>query len=349
MKKIVLVFLAFLIAASVIYSSCVSKTNGVKNSSSEITYTLRFSTHIPEYTPQVSLYKEWAKEIGTLTEGKCKIVIYSDSTLVAPADVLTGLQTGIVDAAEIVTELFVDQRPLIPILSMPFMGLGSWQEGAQILAQVSAEYPELANEWSDFHVLFWEIKSNMQIHSQRSVKQPQDLQGVRVISHGALGDLINEIGGESVNFATPDWYLSLDKGLVNAMFMDWGAIYEMKCHEFLKFHTDSPEGISLGIGFCAMNLDTWNSLPPGIQDAITQASSIMLEKIANDSIRINSEYVKNVKSEDPGHTFITLTEEQAQDWLEVSQPVHRANLENLDAKGLPATKIYELAMELANH
>ena len=75
----------------------------------------------------------------------------------APPDVITGLQTGVADAAEIVTDFFADQRPLTPILAMPFMGLGDWQEGAKILEQVSDQYPELGEEWSDFHVLFWEI------------------------------------------------------------------------------------------------------------------------------------------------------------------------------------------------
>ena len=48
-----------------------------------------------------------------------------------------------------------------------------------------------------------------------------------------------------------------------------------------------------------------------------------------------------------GHSIVTLTPEQEQLWYDATSAVRDAYLADLDAQGLPATEIYERAIELA--
>jgi len=329
MRKQLLIVLCVLLVSTVIIGGCTSATPTTMPSTSSATtpattaaqpIELRFSSHIPPFAPQIKLYQEWADEINKNTNGQVTITIYAGGTLLQPMDVITGIKSGIADMAEVINEMVANERPLTPILTMPFMGLGDWKRGAEMVGKLEQQFPAFANEWKDFKTLFRIIRTGTGIHD----KSP----------------------GSAVSLNIPDWYTSLDRGLVEGMFMDIGAIYEVKVYTLMPYHTDFPNGMSLNIGQTIMNLDTWNKLPPDVQKAIDDASSKITAKIAQTTVDVNAQYIAEIKKEG-GHTFIMLTQEEADQWYQAAVSEHQKYLEKAEAKGLPAKELYEAALKMA--
>jgi len=275
-----------------------------------------------------------------------KITIYPGGQLMQPMDVITGIKSNIADMAEVINEMVANERPLTPILSLPFMGLGDWQNGKQIMDKLIADYPALGNEWKDFKTLFRIIRTGTGIHGKNPIKVPADLKGKKVIATGMIADIVNSQGGSAVSLNIPDWYTSLDRGLVEAMFMDIGAVYEVKVYTLMPNHVEFPKGMSFNIGQVVMNLDTWNKLPPNAQKAIDDASAKITTKIPQTTTEVNAGYIANIKKEG-GHNFIMLTQAEADQWYNAAVTEHQKYLAKAEAKGLPAKAIYETALKLA--
>jgi TRAP-type C4-dicarboxylate transport system substrate-binding protein len=352
-KKIIgLVICVLLIAAFVLVGCAPAATSTSPSSPAATTpaaakpIELRFSSHIPPFAPQVALYKEWAEEINKNTNGQVKITVYAGGTLLQPMDVITGIKSNIADMAEVINEMVANERPLTPILNLPFMGLGDWQNAKQIMDKLSADYPALANEWKDFKTLFRIIRTGTMIHDKTAIRVPTDLKGKKIQATGILADIVNAQGGSAVTLNIPDWFTSLDRGLIEGMFMDIGAVYEVKVYTMMPNHTDFPKGMSVNIGQAIMNLDTWNKLPPNVQKVIDDASAKLTTKIAQMTVDVNAGYIANIKKEG-GHNFIMLSQDEADKWFAAASTEHQKYLAKAEAKGMPAKAIYEAALKLA--
>lgn len=307
---------------------------------------LRFSTHIPPFAPPVKVYKQWAEDIKQATDGRVQITVYAGGTLMQLPDSIAGVKSGIAHMALIVTDIAANERPLTPILQLPFLGLGDWQAGSKMMAQLRNEFPELNAEYSDFKILFREIRTGMGIHTNFPLRVPSDLKGKKIIARGMNATIINTVGGAAMDLDVPDWYTSLDRGLADGIFMDTGAMFEMKLYQLLPYHADFANGMNLQLGIIIMNQKTWDALPSDIQKIIDDISQAMELKIAETTVEKNKQYVTEMKKID-GQKFTILNDEEAELWLKAAGSEHEKYLTKAEAKGLPARAIYQRAIELS--
>ena len=94
-----------------------------------------------------------------------------------------------------------------------------------------------------------------------------------------------------------------------------------------------------------MNQDVWNKLPADVQQAITDVSVNMEVNLAQGTVDVNKQYKADMEK-DSSQKFIMLTDAQAEQWLKAAAEEHKKYLAKADAKGLPATAIYNRAVEL---
>lgn len=308
---------------------------------------LRFSVHMPPFAPPVKVYQAWCNEVDAATNGRVKVTMYPGGTLLPAEDAVAGVKAGIAHIALIVSRMVANERPLTPILELPFLGLGDWEKGSQMMEQLRQEFPELGKEYADFKILFREIRTGMGIHTKTLIKLPSDLKGKKVIVSGMNATIVNSVGGAAIDLALPDWYTALDRGLADGIFMDIGAVYEVKLHTLLPYHADFANGMNLQLGIIVMNLQTWNGLSPDIQKAMDKVSTEMELNIARKTVEVNKQYIANMKK-DGGHTFTILTKTEEKQWLDAAKAEHDKYLAKAEARGLPARAIYNRALELSH-
>ena len=106
----------------------------------------------------------------------------------------------------------------------------------------------------------------------------------------------------------------------------------------------------MGIEFgCAMmvypmNLDTWNSLPADIQQVFDETKSWTMDSLVALS---NAEYESALKIyEEAGIETFHLSPEEYAKRLELQKGVVAERIEELNAKGLPGTELWEESQRL---
>jgi len=344
MKKLSLSLLVITLVIGFVFNLLIPSLSA---QAAEKVFELKLSSHKPPMAAPIKVYKEWAKKVEEATNGRVKIDIYSASSLVKLEDIISSTKRGICDFGDLVLYQERQRFPLTAILDLPYMNLGNPRNGMKIWVELEKKFPQMKAEHKDFKVLNRTTSSAGHLHMRKKeVRIPEDLKGTKIIAGGHLARVLKSIGASPVNISVPDWYSSLDRGLVEGTFLHYYGVYETKIYELLPYHTDIGHGYALHTEEIIMNLDSWNKLPTDIQKVFDDLSPWVTEQVwdtIDDVIAEGRKVMKNA-----GHTFIKCTPEEVELWRKVSLPIHEEWIKEQEDKGLPARAIYEEALRLSN-
>ena len=340
-KKLILILLAVTIVVTPLFSACAEEklTEPIE---------LNFATFMPPFAAQFGAYQEWADKISEQTEGMVTVTLYPAGSLLPPDDMLTGVKSGMAEIGDTTLGMWTDQFPLSGILMLPFMPVGETEDALDIWLTLQDEFPEMAAEFEDVKVLFYSGSGAdaFALHStDKSIVAPGDMAGVTVQAEGGMVAVMESINAAPVTHSNMEWYTDLQTGIFEAMWMNWMAVGEMGLLDFLKYDTIFPSGTIFGEEIIFMNMETWESLPGYVQDIIEDLRPETEARILELTAGSNAAGLQ--KAQDAGNTIVTLTPAQEDAWYQAALPIHQAYLADLDAQGLPATEVYERALELA--
>ena len=124
------------------------------------------------------------------------------------------------------------------------------------------------------------------VAKNKIVHSPADFNGMKVGGTGAKMDMVTANGGASVRTIPPEAYMNLDKGVVDGCFITFAQVHDYKIQEVADYFYSQDFGSGLGI--MIMNLDAWNSLPPGDQkimmDTFDEAAPYCTKNSINDVV-----------------------------------------------------------------
>lgn len=314
---------------------------------------LNMAIFMPPFAAQVIAYNEWIAKIADEAADvgfNVTINLFPAGSLVSPDDMYEGVKSGMAEIGDMTlggdTELF----PLSNILCMPFMPVGESEDALDIWLTLQDEFPEMRAEFDDVKVLFYSgsgAEAFLLHCTNEQLVAPGDMAGVKVQSESGMVDLMNDLGAAPVTLNNMEWYTSLQTGVIDAMWMNWMAVGDMGLLEFLKYHTIFPSGCQFGEEMIFMNLETWNSLPASVQQIIKDQRSWVEARILE--LTVGSNENGHQMAIDQGNSIVTLTPEQEDVWYQAALEIHMDYIAELDAQGLPATEVYERALELAGH
>jgi len=121
------------------------------------------------------------------------------------------------------------------------------------------------------------------------VKTPWDLHGLKTRTAGSLHLVfVKKLGITPIAMPIGDAYTALERGVVDGL--TWPTdIYKYGLHEVLDYIICPPYKTDSNTCFF-MNLDTWNSLPPHLQDIVSGAMiDVVREEYARDLDKYNSD------------------------------------------------------------
>ena len=299
------------------------------------------SSHYP-----VDVSERWVKTIEEATNGQVKITVYANSSLIDLKDTLSGLKDGIVDIAYIPTETFAENFPLHNVLTLPFLPLGTQEVQYEVWHELLNKYPELKAEWDGLTMLVDDTSTGNQLHTVKALaKTPTDMKGLRVFAGSVNADVMTDIGAVPLYLEVPDWFTSLDRGLLDGMWLPWDATWELKIYPLLPYHTTFTTGNGAMTRSIAIRNEAWNELPADLQQAILSQSPAEVDATWA-TLNEKAAAVQKAATEE-GDTIYNLTAEEATVWYQAAKARHDAYLATVDAQGLPATAIYNEAISLA--
>jgi TRAP-type C4-dicarboxylate transport system substrate-binding protein len=351
MKRIVLMlFSIVLLVMMILCSGCAEDTSAPEKpngeSEKEEVIKLTFSEWGPQNIPLGQIHLKAVEMIEERTEGRVKVTPYFSESLIKYIDTYKSLADGVAD----ISLYTIGATPGVHSLNRVFiqpqishMGHFYFDKTVQIYRELLDQFPSLQEEMEKSNTRWLSLRGMVpqQIHTtNKIVRVPEDMKGMKIIASDERADLVNSVGGAALLKGPPDWYTSLERGLAEGQIGHWTAIHDFKLTELFKYHTQVGDGgvCMAGIGYI-VNLDTWNSLPPDIQDILVEVYTWACEEAVKEDIKTQEISIQEAK--DLGHTIIELTPDEIQLWADGLQPFTDKWIMDTEAEGWPAREVYK--------
>jgi TRAP-type C4-dicarboxylate transport system substrate-binding protein len=304
---------------------------------------LKFSAFVPTtHLHWVNVYAPFGKELEERTNGRVKVVFFSGETLGKAKDHYDMAVRGIADMVTFIHGYTPGRFPLAGVMELPIR-VPSGEIGSRVFWELYEKY--MKQEYSDVKVVWLTVSDAGQIQTtKKPVKTLQDLKGLRLRSPGPIPSaILKACDGSALTIPIPDLYDSLQKGMADGAFMNFSATTDFKLGDVLK-HFTVVNGYAMTAGI-AMNLKTWNNLPPEVQRIIDELAGLRL------SLRHGTFWDKGARmtvdaANKTGAQIYELSPADKRLWMEKVEPVNEAWIADVEKKGLPGRKIFQDAVSL---
>ncbi|MDB9822326.1 TRAP transporter substrate-binding protein DctP [Deltaproteobacteria bacterium] len=238
--------------------------------------TLKFSCPMTSSGIANQYGKYFCDYVEDKTEGRIIFRRFSDGLLGGPTEHLDLCTSGAVDVISSIHNQPEEKMPLHNIL--PMFVLGDQKKALDFAKQVEFEIPEtsaiLQQEWTDNNLKLlyppYSAAGQNAIVSREVFSSLSDLDGRKIAVRGTMAPLYKKIGVTQITVAFPDVYESLSRGVVDMTSMSIGSIKDSKWYEVTKcYMADGSYPYSTPL---IVNLDTWNSLTPDVQEIFNEAA-----------------------------------------------------------------------------
>lgn len=353
MKRSLYLVLSSLVIIAMCLSGCGEKKqaeesqiekSSAESAAPEKVIELKFNDWNPAGIKATDLWNDVVKQVAEKTNGRIKITNYLSGSLLKFPETFKGVSSGVADISYYLMGGAPGVHVLNEVFDLPFLGFKDYQQAMRVYDEILSENPELQaeNEAKGVHMLSIRPMLPYHLHSiKKALRAPADMKGEKVIATGFLGYLATTSGGIAMQSGPPDWYSSLQKGVVQHQITHFVAVEEFKLSELLKTHTIFGNGGLANSGMAVLiNLDTWNSLSAEDQAVLVEAYTWYQQQVAQYDIETQGRYIEKMKAE--GHQFVDLTPEQIQQWKDVAGKAALDKwLAETEAKGVPGRKIYD--------
>jgi TRAP-type C4-dicarboxylate transport system substrate-binding protein len=353
-KRVLLVSVFIILSFALILSSCAQTSSP----SSPEPIKLRFAHPSPPvtvfhkavFTPWIEMIEERTAAIGKPVD----IKVFPAESLAKHADQYNSVTEGIIDICGMITvEDFEPGGGLLSVIELPFLFENATQ-AAQVAQELYDTIPEFKEEASsEVKLLFFSPTGAGSIHSrEKQVKTIADFNNMKMRANRSTSiDIVETLGGVPIDMFIPEIYVSLDRGVLDAVVINWEAMRAFKMYEVTKYRTETPKGIWLDLLSVIMSWDSWNKLPPEVQKIFDETSGASMSKLAGENfdkadVEIRQD-VLNIEKEAGKPDWYQVPDDEFQRWVEALDPVNDKWLKRMNDKGLPGEKVLEEARRLA--
>jgi TRAP-type C4-dicarboxylate transport system substrate-binding protein len=305
------------------------------------TINLKLAIHVPPQHYASKAFEQWIGELAKRSGGKVKVTLYPGQSLGKIPDEWNMLKSGISDIGWILPMYYPGTFPLADVTDLPYL----MPEGKRDLSIINGIFDKFLNkQFEEVKVLWPGWMGFPQLHTKKPVSKIEDLKGKQIrCPPGPLLSSIQALGATPVQIPSPEVYNALERGIVDGCVIPWEGCKAFKFYEVAKYHTVADLGCGMNVS--AMNMKTWNSLPPDIQKIFLELSP-WAQKLFNDSANAEDENaISAIKK--AGNTIIYLSPEEKARWMEATKSVIDAWADKINGRGLPGTAIVEEMHRLA--
>ena len=309
------------------------------------TITIRCGWTFPQQHPMGAAHQIWANKIEKDSGGRVKMEHYWSSSLVSMRDSYTELVKGVADVSEF-TGHYVREGFLIEkAMSLLFYGVPTNSEMAyRIYGMLCDKYPEILKEFSAVKVMAYFSPPAVDLMTRnKPVRKIDDIRGLTLKTSGDMAKIVNALGGEGASLPISETYMALQKGTIDGALVGYEGLKSFRFAEVVKYYTILDSG-TWPSGHVAMNLDTYNKLPPDIRKIFDDNIDFYGKTMKEQWDKANNEGKKF--GEEKGVEFITLPKVEMDKFYTATKNVVLEQAKRLDDMGLPGTKIVHDARAL---
>jgi TRAP-type C4-dicarboxylate transport system substrate-binding protein len=209
-----------------------------------------------------------------LSKGRIKFEWYPAEQLGKAKDMLTLVQTGVADMADVVPGYVPDKLPLSGVAELPGQIEDSC-DGTRVFYALTRPGQFLAKKEyapQKVHVLMAAPLVPYKIFTtEKQLNSPSDIAGLKLRSAGGASDItMSHLGAVSVRLAGPDIHEALSRGTIDGAMYPYLSLKSFDLTNIVKFGTEDVRVGSVATTFL-FSQARWQSLPPDIRAILDQA------------------------------------------------------------------------------
>lgn len=305
---------------------------------------LRLAHFMPAASWQhTDLFEAWGKAVSEQSKGRIEVRVFPAQTL---GKAVAGYDNAINRIAEVtwtVQGYTANRFPLSQIVELP--GIFETAEQGSCAFQKLYQSGALGDEYKDAHVLYVHTHGLGHLHTRdKVVTRVADMKGLKIRQPTAvIGRMLRAVGAEPVGMPAPQVYESTQRGAIDGFLLPWEAVAGFRADEVSNQHTEL--GVYSLAFVLAMNKGVYDGLPPDLKKVIDDNSGARWAAIAGRGYD-NADVSGKKKTLDSGK-LNALTPADRLAWQKAGAEAAESYLAELEARGLPARKIYAQARQYA--
>jgi TRAP-type transport system periplasmic protein len=289
--------------------------------------------------PMSQIEDHWAKLLEERTKGRVKVTLYQ-LTLGKVTDFFDMVREGTVDVTNMGSGWAGGRLPIMEVVDLPFE-IADVDTAGKVLSELYAR--GLLKELESFKVLWLHATNTGNLFLRnKKVTTLEQMAGLKIRPiPGVSQQLVEALKAVPVAVRTPDLYMAMDKGEIDGFFSGPDNVTGDKLYETFKYQLQIPT--FNGAWAMLMNKNTWNKLPPDIQNIVTQVNKetydfyhTFMHKQGEDSAKILKGKVE----------VYSLSAAEEARWRKAAEPVTNKWIADMEAKGLPGKKAVETMREI---
>lgn len=313
---------------------------------------LTWSVSAPDFTPPGVAETALAQEIEKRSGGRVKFVFYYSSSLFESPSALSAIADGLGDVSDYYTSNDPGLMQLNSIFSLPNLEFPPPEKAIFIIQELLDKFPEMMAEFEGVELI--QVGTIVLIPTyfhtvNKQVKSVADLKGLKfgiAGGGGPTGIWMENLGIVPVAISFEDFYVSLERGLIDGHISDFGPQFAQGTLELCPYKADMGSALSIGYHPIIMNPDSFHSLPPDVQKIFKDRE---LWEFFTKTLQAEEEgqsIAGYARTKELGHTYVTLSEADKELLFEAAVPVHEAWIADVEAKGKPGREVYDEMMRI---
>lgn len=304
---------------------------------------LKLSHFWPSTSYQNELLLRWKKKVEDESRGRLTVRIFPGGTLLKQTMEWEGLNKGVADLVY-GARLETAGREFSEKMTVFTAGVTKASIGGKLLYDVYNHFQAYRDEWKTVKLLWLAAAGPIQIHTKsKPIRKLEDIKGMQLRTAPGVGlELIKLLGASPVSMPMSEAFMAIQKGAVEGLLGPADVLKSFRLDEVTKFTTNANLWVPLG-HYLAMNLNTYNNLPPELRKVIDNTIEWGREETWKMYDSIDEDSINYAKGR--GHTFIDLSPQEMERWTAAIKPLQDKVAAELDAKGFPGTKLKEFMIE----
>ncbi len=301
---------------------------------------LRLGHWIPASHPMSIWMQKWADGITKKSGGKLSVPVFPGGQLGGPRQQYDNVRRGVVDISVIALGYTSDRFPIATMIDMPFLGFKSSAQGTAVLNDAGLRQKYFDKEARGLKpLIFFTNQPHQMFSAKKAIRTPADMQGQRLRASGVTPRVFLKMAGASpVGLPSSQLSDSLEKGLIDGMVMDYGAVgLAFKLGPLIKY--GSEVNVYLSPFAIIMNPKSYAALKGDHKKLFDQSLVGQDKGIAK--VWDGSDSAGKAAVLKAGVQIITLSDAERAKFKALSAKVIDTAIEQRENKGVPARKAFD--------
>ncbi|PKP75367.1 MAG: C4-dicarboxylate ABC transporter [Alphaproteobacteria bacterium HGW-Alphaproteobacteria-6] len=288
----------------------------------------------------------WADNVERDSGGRIKVDRFPSMQLGGtPPELIDQAIDGIADVVWTVVGYTPGRFPSTEVFELPFMVADARAASSAYWQMFERHMKD--TEFSDVHILATWVHGPGMFHTNRPVRHPADLQGMKIRGGSRMvNQLLELVGATPVGMPVPAVSEGLSKGVIDGATIPWEVTTALKVPELVHNHTEF-EGTSLYVltFVLAMNKAVYDGLPDDLRAVIDQNSGLEFSIFAGGT-QADADGPARQVAVDLGNTIVTVPAAETAEWRTLVEPIYANWVAEMQGKGIDGQALIDEARTL---